>query len=117
MPRFWILLLVVGNGGVAVAERWVSSGATVALISVMPIATALWSGHSATGRGAWSGWPSPSARRRRRDADGARLQGSLTGTLMILCGTTCWSLARCSRGDSIFRTAPWVLERKCSRPE
>src|SRR5271168_3014042 len=27
-----LLLLVVGNGGVTVAERWVSSGATVALI-------------------------------------------------------------------------------------
>src|ERR1700689_747746 len=34
------LLLVVGNGGVAVAERWVSSGATAALIRVMPLATA-----------------------------------------------------------------------------
>src|SRR3981189_279608 len=30
------LMLVVGNGGVAVAERWGSSGANVALISVMP---------------------------------------------------------------------------------
>src|SRR5260370_42371104 len=38
------LLLVVGNGGVSVAEHWVSSGATVALISIMPLATALWSG-------------------------------------------------------------------------
>ena len=87
------LLLVVGNGGVAVAERWVSSGATVALISVMPIATALWSG-------AFGHWP------RRLEwvaiaigavgagvmLMGRDLQGSLTGTLMILCGTTCWSL-------------------------
>ena len=38
------LLLVAGNGAVAVAEHWVSSGATVALISTMPLATALWSG-------------------------------------------------------------------------
>src|ERR1700727_1535196 len=38
------LLLVVGNGAVSVAEHWVSSGATVALISTMPLATALWSG-------------------------------------------------------------------------
>ena len=44
------LLLVVGNGGVAVAEHWVSSGATVALISIMPLATALWSG-------AFGQWP------------------------------------------------------------
>jgi drug/metabolite transporter (DMT)-like permease len=87
------LLLVVGNGGVAVAERWVSSGATVALISVMPIATALWSG-------VFGHWP------RRLEwvaiaigalgavvmLMGRDLQGSLLGTLIILCGTTCWSL-------------------------
>jgi drug/metabolite transporter (DMT)-like permease len=87
------LLLVVGNGGVAVAERWVSSGATVALISVMPLATALWSG-------AFGHWP------KRLEwiaiAIGALgavvmllgrdLQGSLLGTAIILCGTTCWSL-------------------------
>ena len=68
-----LLLLVVGNGGVTVAERWVSSGATVALISITPLATALWSG-------AFGQWP----RRRewlaiglgavgaRRHADGPR---------------------------------------------
>ena len=55
------LLLVAGNGGVSVAERWVSSGATVALISVMPLATALWSGGAASGRGAGNGSPSVSA--------------------------------------------------------
>ena len=87
------LLLVVGNGGVAVAERWVSSGATVALISIMPLATALWSG-------LFGRWP-------RRVEWGAialggvgaavmlmgrDLQGSIGGTLIILLGTTCWSL-------------------------
>jgi drug/metabolite transporter (DMT)-like permease len=87
------LLLVVGNGGVAVAERWVSSGATVALISVMPLATALWSG-------AFGRWP----RRMEWGAIalgglgavvmllGRDLQGSVVGTLVILLGTTCWSL-------------------------
>jgi drug/metabolite transporter (DMT)-like permease len=87
------LLLVVGNGGVAVAERWVSSGATVALISVMPLATALWSG-------VFGRWP-----RRMEWAAialggigavvmllGRDLQGSVVGTLVILLGTTCWSL-------------------------
>lgn len=87
------LLLVVGNGGVSVAERWVSSGATVALISVMPLATALWSG-------ALGQWP------RRWEwlaiglgAIGAAvmlmgrdLHGSLSGTALILLATTCWSL-------------------------
>ncbi len=87
------LLLVVGNGGVAVAERWVSSGATVALISIMPLATALWSG-------VFGEWP-----RRVEWAAiilggigavvmlmGRDLQGNLVGTLVILLGTTCWSL-------------------------
>jgi drug/metabolite transporter (DMT)-like permease len=87
------LLLVVGNGGVAVAEHWVSSGATVALISVMPIATALWSG-------VFGQWP------RRLEwlaigigaagaavmLTGRDLQSSWLGTSIILCGTTCWSL-------------------------
>jgi drug/metabolite transporter (DMT)-like permease len=86
------LLLVIGNGGVAVAERWVSSGATVALISVMPLATALWSG-------AFGQWP------RRAEwiaialggvgaavmLFGRDLQASMIGTLVILTGTACWS--------------------------
>jgi drug/metabolite transporter (DMT)-like permease len=87
------LLLVMGNGGVAIAERWVSSGATVALISVMPLATALWSG-------AFGQWP----RRAEWVAIalggvgaavmllGRDLQASLVGTLIILLGTSCWSL-------------------------
>src|SRR5580693_8372860 len=87
------LLLVVGNGAVSVAEHSVSSGATVALISVMPLATALWSG-------VFGEWP-----RRLTWAAiivggigaavmlmGRDLQGSLGGTLVILLGTTCWSL-------------------------
>jgi drug/metabolite transporter (DMT)-like permease len=87
------LLLVAGNGGVAVAERWVSSGATVALISVMPLGTALWSG-------ALGQWP------RRWEwlaiglgavgvtvmLMGRDLHGSLPATALILLATTCWSL-------------------------
>jgi drug/metabolite transporter (DMT)-like permease len=37
------LLLVVSMGNVTVAEKWVSSGATVALISLVPLAVTLWS--------------------------------------------------------------------------
>jgi drug/metabolite transporter (DMT)-like permease len=88
-----LLLLVVGNGGVTVAERWVSSGATVALISITTLATALWSG-------AFGQWP------RRREwlaiglgAVGAAvmlmgrdLHGSIPATALILLGITCWSL-------------------------
>jgi len=86
------LLLVVANGGVTIAERWVSSGATVALISIMPLATAVWS--CAFGdwpkRGEWIaiavGAVGAGVMLMGRD-----LQGSLTGTLIILFGTTCWS--------------------------
>jgi drug/metabolite transporter (DMT)-like permease len=88
-----LLLLVAGNGAVTVAERWVSSGAAVAMISVMPLATALWSGLLGQ-------WP-------RRMEWGAILLGglgaalmlmgrdlraSLLGTVIILFGVCCWSL-------------------------
>jgi drug/metabolite transporter (DMT)-like permease len=87
------LLLVVGNGAVSVAEHWVSSGATVALISIMPLATALWCG-------AFGDWP----RRVEWIAIalggagtavmllGRDLDGNIIGTLLILLGTTTWSL-------------------------
>ena len=87
------LLLVVGNGGVAVAERWVSSGATVALISIMPLGTALWSGAFGEwpGRLEWAaialGGVGAAVMLMGRD-----LQGSVAGTLVILLGITCWSL-------------------------
>ena len=99
-PRQWrgaaligFLLLVVGNGGVAVAEHWVSSGATVALISVMPLATALWSG-------AFGAWPhrwewaaiALGALGAGLMLAGRDLRGSLFGTCVILFGTICWSL-------------------------
>ena len=87
------LLLVVGNGGVAVAERWVSSGATVALISVMPLATALWSGALGQWPRRWEwlaiglGAVGAAVMLMGRD-----LHGSLSGTALILLATTCWSL-------------------------
>jgi drug/metabolite transporter (DMT)-like permease len=87
------LLLVIGNGGVTVAEHWVSSGATVALISIMPFATALWSG-------AFGEWPRPGewiaivigAAGAAIMLMGRDLQASIAGTLIILFGTACWSL-------------------------
>jgi drug/metabolite transporter (DMT)-like permease len=87
------LLLVVGNGGVAVAEHWVSSGATVALISVMPLATALWSGAfgELPRRPEWAaiilGAVGTAVMLMGRD-----LQTSPAGTLLILLSATCWSL-------------------------
>jgi drug/metabolite transporter (DMT)-like permease len=87
------LLLVAGNGGVAVAEHWVSSGATVALISAVPLATALWAG-------AFGAWP----RRLEWVAIGLGaagtlvmllgrdLQASKVGALVLLLSISCWSL-------------------------
>jgi drug/metabolite transporter (DMT)-like permease len=87
------LLLVVGNGGVAVAEHSVSSGATVALISVMPLATALWSGVFGEWPRRWT-WAAivVGAIGAAVMLMGRDLQGSISGTLVILLGTTCWSL-------------------------
>jgi drug/metabolite transporter (DMT)-like permease len=86
------LLLVAGNGLVAVAEHWVSSGATVALISTTPFVIALWSG-------AFGNWP------RRLEwvailiggigaaimLTGRDLQASAIGTIVILIGIACWA--------------------------
>jgi len=88
-----LLFLVLGNGSVAVAEHRISSGATVALGSVMPLATALWSG-------VFGQWP------RRMEwlaialgglgaaimLLGRDLQASLAGALIVLFGVTSWSL-------------------------
>lgn len=86
------LLLVVGNGSVTIAEHWVSSGATVALGSILPLATALWSG-------VFGRWP----RRAEWTAIvlggagaaimliGRDLAGNLLGTLIILTGIASWS--------------------------
>jgi drug/metabolite transporter (DMT)-like permease len=87
------LLLVVGNGGVAVAEHTVSSGATVALISIMPLATVLWSGAFGDwpARGEWIaialGGAGAAIMLLGRD-----LQGSIFGTLIILFAAASWSL-------------------------
>src|SRR6202050_4493119 len=87
------LLLVAGNGGVAVAERWVSSGATVALISVMPLATALWSScFGETPRRLEWGAIALGAVGAAVMLMGRDLQASVVGTLIILLGTTSWSL-------------------------
>ncbi|MGH8220913.1 MAG: EamA family transporter [Steroidobacteraceae bacterium] len=86
------LLLVVGNGSVTIAEHWVSSGATVALGSILPLATALWSGVFGRWprRGEWGaivlGGVGAAIMLAGRD-----LAGNLTGTLVILTGVTSWS--------------------------
>jgi drug/metabolite transporter (DMT)-like permease len=88
-----LLFLVLGNGSVAVAEHRVSSGATVALGSILPLATALWSG-------VFGKWP------RRMEwlaialggagaavmLLGRDLEASPAGALIVLFGVASWSL-------------------------
>ena len=88
------LMLVLGIGSVAVAEQWVASGAAVALISVQPLATALWLG--VLGR-----WP----KRLEWVAIGIGVVGTLVmvvgqdlsasplGTFLILFGVSSWTFA------------------------
>ena len=87
------LLLVLGNGSVSVAERWVSSGAAVALISIVPLATAVWSG-------VFGAWPRRSewltiglgALGAAIMLCGRDLTASSAGTLILLGGAASWSL-------------------------
>jgi drug/metabolite transporter (DMT)-like permease len=87
------LMLAIGLSNVTIAERTVSSGAAVALISFMPLVMALWSG-------LLEKWP------KRSEwlaiavgtlgtlvmVTGADLRASPSGTLLILSGTVAWSL-------------------------
>jgi drug/metabolite transporter (DMT)-like permease len=87
-----IVLLVLGLGSVTVAEQWVSSGATVALISVMPLMTALWSG-------VFGRWPRPiewlaiaiGAAGTLFMVAGADLRASPLGTGLILFACCTWA--------------------------
>ncbi|MGH7553512.1 MAG: EamA family transporter, partial [Longimicrobiales bacterium] len=99
------IMLVIALGFVTVAEQWVTSGAAVALISVMPLMTAAWS--VAFGR---------SPRRLEWVAiaigaaatvlmvTGADLRASPLGTGLILFGSLSWSFA--SVAQHRFQTAP-----------
>jgi len=87
------LMLAIGLGNVTVAEKTVSSGAAVALISVLPLVMALWCG-------ILEKWPG----RREWLAIAIGLVGTLVmitgndlraspgGTALILLGTVSWSL-------------------------
>jgi drug/metabolite transporter (DMT)-like permease len=87
-----LLLLTIGLSCVTVAEQWVSSGAAVALISTMPLATALWSG-------VFGRWP----KQWEWVAIAIGLAGTIVmisgqdfrlsplGTALILIGSTTWS--------------------------
>ncbi len=87
-----VLMLVIGIGCVSVAEQWVSSGAAVALISINPLCTAIWS--AIFGRK-----PRPlewvaifiGAVGTIVMVMGNDFQASLLGTGIILAGVACWT--------------------------
>lgn len=99
------LMLVIGLGGVTAAEQWVSSGATVALISAMPLMTAVWS--VVFGRAPrpleW-GAIAIGAAGTLLMVTGADLRASPLGTALILFGCLSWSFASVTQNR--FATAP-----------
>lgn len=87
------LMLAIGLSNVTIAEKTVSSGAAVALISFMPLMMAVWSG-------VLEKWPKRSAwlaiglgtLGTLVMITGADLRASPGGTALILIGTVTWSL-------------------------
>jgi drug/metabolite transporter (DMT)-like permease len=88
-----LLLLAFGIGSVTSAERTVSSGAAVALISILPLAIALWSGllERWPGREQWLAIGVGLAGTLVMIA-GADLRASPGGTALVLFATLSWSL-------------------------
>lgn len=88
-----LLMLALGIGGVTVAERTVSSGAAVALISVLPLAIALWSGvlEKWPGREQWLAIGIGLAGTLVMVA-GADLRASPMGTALVIFSVLSWSL-------------------------
>jgi drug/metabolite transporter (DMT)-like permease len=88
------LLLLIGNGSVALGEHWVSSGATVALMSSVPLSTAAWSCLFGQ-RPARLEWLAMGVGTLGIAVMllGQDLQASPLGVAVVLGGTLCWSLA------------------------
>ncbi len=88
-----LLMLALGIGNVTVAERTVSSGAAVALISVLPLAIALWSGmlEKWPGREQWLAIGIGLVGTLVMVA-GADLRASPGGTALVVAATVTWSL-------------------------
>jgi drug/metabolite transporter (DMT)-like permease len=99
-PRQWascarvgVLLLAVGNGGVAVSEQWVATGLAAVMVASVPLWAALFAG-------LWGRWPS------RREGLGllvgsagvlllnlgGDLRGAPQGALVLLVASAAWAL-------------------------
>jgi drug/metabolite transporter (DMT)-like permease len=87
------LLLLAGNGTVAMGEHWVSSGAAVALISSVPLTTAAWSClfGERPARLEWLAMAVGTAGIAVMLL-GHDLQASPLGVGVVLGGSICWSL-------------------------
>lgn len=87
------LLLLAGNGTVAMGEQWVSSGAAVALISSVPLTTAAWSClfGERPARLEWLAMAVGSAGIAVMLL-GHDLRASPLGVAVVLGGSICWSL-------------------------
>jgi len=87
------LLLLAGNGTIAMGEHWVSSGAAVALASSVPLSTAAWSClfGERPARLEWLAMAVGTAGIAVMLL-GHDLQASPLGVGVVLGGTVCWSL-------------------------
>jgi drug/metabolite transporter (DMT)-like permease len=87
------LLLLAGNGTVAMGEQWVSSGAAVALVSSVPLTTAAWSClfGERPARLEWLAMAVGTAGIAVMLL-GHDLRGSPLGVGVVLGGSVCWSL-------------------------
>lgn len=87
------LLLLIGNGTVALGEKWVSSGAAVALTSCVPLAAAAWSClfGERPARLEWLAMAVGTVGIATM-LFGHDLRASLPGVAVVLIGNICWSL-------------------------
>jgi drug/metabolite transporter (DMT)-like permease len=87
------LLLVVGNGGVAVAEQWVASSLAAVMVASMPLWAALFSGLLGRWPRAveWAGLAVGGAGVVMLNLDGD-LRASVPGAVALVLSPMCWAL-------------------------
>jgi drug/metabolite transporter (DMT)-like permease len=87
------LLLVVGNGGVAVAEQWVASSLAAVMVASMPLWAALFSGLFGRWPRAleWAGLAVGGAGVVMLNLDGD-LRASVPGAVALVLAPMCWAL-------------------------